>query len=302
MGSIVQRPWVQITALLIGAALVAVLATPVSAGPLPQPSSDYETEALELCSDGDLECVGETLDAMRQHTRQLAQTCDHNAIFAALYTIVTTHYYDTVNGDPAFFGDTAFVNHEDVAFAHYYFWPYVNWNNGLQDAVPRAWQVAFEAADEQQVTPTGNLLLGINAHVVRDLPFVLARLGMGNKDDHDRVNDILRAAYEPAIRAIDEHLADSVDDGDVQGTTLDQDVMFQVVASWREQAWHDASALANALTDLDRAAVAAAIEEKAYLQAETFRSQYAYGPGSEAPEARNGYCSQRSWPPDWLGG
>lgn len=302
MGSTARRPWIQITALLIGAALVAVLATPVSAGPLPPPSSDYETEALELCADGDLECVGETLDAMRQHTRQLAQECDHNAIFAALYTVVTMHYYGTVSEDPEFFGDTAFVNHEDVVFAHYYFWPFVNWQEGHTDGVPPAWQVAFEAADEQQVSATGNLLLGVNAHVVRDLPFVLARLDMGDKDDHDRVNDILWAAYEPAIRAIDEHLADSVDDGDVEGTTLDQEALFQVVASWREQAWQDAKRLANALTEVDRAAITAEIEEKAYLQAEEFRSQYAYVPGSEALEARNGYCGEKSWPPDWLGG
>lgn len=302
MAATVRRPWVQIAGLLIGAALVAVLATPVSAGPLPPPSADYETEALELCSDGDLQCVGETLDAMRQHTRELAQSCDHNAIFAALYTVVTTYYYDTVAADPDFFGDTAFVNHEDVAFAYYYFWPYVNWNDGPHDAVPRAWQVAFEAADAQQVSPTGNLLLGINAHVVRDLPFVLARLGMGHKADHDRVNDILWAAYEPAIRAIDEHLADSIDDGDIDGTSLDQQALFEVVASWREQAWQDAKMLANARTDLDRAAVAAAIEEKAYLQAEEFRTLYAYVPGSEALETRNEYCGEQSWPPDWLGG
>ena len=297
-----QRPWLRAGILLVVAAIWTLQFDVAIAGPLPQPSGDYETEALALCHDGDLECVKATLDAMRQHTRQLAEECDHNAVFAALYTVVTTHYYDTVTADPEFFTDNAFVNHEDVVFAHYYFWPYVNWRSGMHDAVPPAWRIAFDAADNQEVTATGNLLLGINAHVVRDLPFVLSRLGLGDKRNHDRVNDILRRAYEPALQTINDHLADSIDEANIEGTSLDEDALFQIVASWREQAWHDATLLSAASTALERAVIQAEIEEKARLQARTFRTQYAYPAATRDREARNEYCGIHAWPPDWLGG
>lgn len=297
-----QQPWLRAGILLVVAAIWTLQFDAAFAGPLPQPSRDYETEALQQCAGGDLECVRATLDAMRQHTRQLAEDCDHNAVFAALYTVVTSHYYATVAADPQYFADPEFVNHEDAVFAYYYFWPYVNWRSGMHDAVPDAWRIAFEAADNEEVTATGNLLLGVNAHVVRDLPFVLSRLGLGDKHDHDRVNDILRTAYAPAVQAIDDHLADSIDEADVEGTSLDEDALFQIVATWREQAWHDATLLSQASTALERAAIAAQIEEKARLQALTFRKEHAYPAGTDQRGARNEYCGEHAWPPDWLGG
>lgn len=301
MVGVLSRRWfLWAAAVVLGTALSAAHTDAALAGPLPKPSSDYELEALQECESGELECVKDVLDAMRQHTRQLARDCDHDAVFAALYTIVTKYYYYTVKDDPGFFIDTAFVNHEDAVFAHYYFWPYVNWHNELREAVPPAWQVAFDAADGKKVTAAGNLLLGVNAHVVRDLPFVLARLGLGHKDDHDKVNQILRAAYEPAIQAINDHLADSVDEANVEGTTVDEDALFQIVASWREQAWHDAKALTRASTDVERATIAAEIEEKAYLQAVELRAQFAYAEDDKR-QTRDDYCAEHAWPPNWLG-
>ena len=63
--------------------------------------------------------------------------------------------------------------------------------------MPQAWAVAFRAADQRAVSAAGNLALGINAHVQRDLPFVLAAIGLvkpdgsSRKPDHDAVNIFL---------------------------------------------------------------------------------------------------------------
>ena len=53
-------------------------------------------------------------------------------------------------------------------------------------AVPRAWAIAFGAADERAMSAAGNLALGINAHVQRDLPFVLAAIGLVKPDGSSR--------------------------------------------------------------------------------------------------------------------
>ncbi len=261
---------------------------------------DYEKAALGVCPDGEVECVAKVLKGLQKHSKELIHSCDHDAIFATLYTIVTRTYYETVKADPNFFGDNAFVNHEDGVFAAFYIGAYELWQRGEEKWVPGAWRIAFEAAENEELTATGNLIMGINAHVVRDLPFVLAALGLGSKADHDKVNDILWAAYKPAIKAINDHLDDSVDDGEIDGTELDNRALFRYVTSLREQAWHDATALVNAATPADRALVAAQIEAKAAEQAQGYRLQYAYAPESDARAERDGYCAANSWPANYL--
>ena len=101
----------------------------------------------------------------------LASSCDHNAIFSLTYLRVTEEYRRTV--EAPFFDDTPFVNHEDTVFARYYFAAFDAWTGGRTAEVPPAWRVAFDAAQSRAVSATGDLLLGINAHVQRDLPLVL---------------------------------------------------------------------------------------------------------------------------------
>ena len=66
--------------------------------------------------------------------------------------------------------------------------------------VPGRWLKAFDAARDKRVNATGDLLLGINAHVNRDLPFVLAGMGLvrpdgeSGKPDFDKANEFLNAA------------------------------------------------------------------------------------------------------------
>ena len=121
---------------------------------------------------------------------------------------MTEEYARTVDADSAFFADTRFVNNEDAVFAGYYFRAYDDWYGGHPEAVPPAWQAAFRAADRRTVSASGDLLLGINAHVNRDLPFVLAALGLFNADgssrkpDHDQVNIILNRVQDAILREI----------------------------------------------------------------------------------------------------
>ena len=98
------------------------------------------------------------------------------------------------------------MNREDAIFAGYYFTALADWMNGNSAAVPPAWRIAFSSADGRSVTGSGDLLLGMNAHVNRDLPFVLAAMGLvapdgsSRKPDHDQINLMLNMVLGPLLQ------------------------------------------------------------------------------------------------------
>jgi hypothetical protein len=76
------------------------------------------------------------------------------------------------------------------------------------------------------------------------------------------------------------------------GTSIDSDALFELIVSWREQAWRDAEALAAAPTAALRAVVAQEIEEKAYSYALAYKTATQYPPGSKAAAVRDAYCAE----------
>src|SRR5215208_6427837 len=138
---------------------------------LPALAIPYDVTRPDECAAGRTECVDKTIREMTKRFDPLVSSCDHNAIFALTYLRVTEEYRRTI--DAPFFDDTPFVNHEDTIFAHYYVAAYDGWTAGRIDQVPPAWRIAFDAARGRTVSGIGDLLLGINAHVQRDLPLVL---------------------------------------------------------------------------------------------------------------------------------
>ena len=103
------------------------------------------------------------------------------------------------------------------------------------------------------MSATGDLLLGINAHVQRDLPLVLYAVGLvrpdgtSRKADHDRVNVILNRVTDDILAEIARRFDPTVDDTNLP-TTLDDAALFQLLAAWREKAWRNAELLATAPT------------------------------------------------------
>jgi Family of unknown function (DUF5995) len=195
-----------------------------------------------------------------------------------------------------FFDDTPFVNHEDTIFAHYYFAAYDAWAAGDLADVPPAWRIAFAAARDHEVSASGDLLLGINAHVQRDLPFVLYSIGLvapdgtSRKLDHDRVNEILNRVADDVIAEIARRFDPTVDDTNLP-TFLDDFTVFQTLVAWRESAWRDAEALAAAPTPAARDEVAAQIETDAAAEASAIVAATQYPPLSGGSAARDAYCA-----------
>jgi hypothetical protein len=146
------------------------------------------------------------------------------------------------------------------------------------------------------VTGSGDLLLGISAHVNRDLPFVLAELGLvapdgtSRKADHDRINVMLNMVQEPLLaeqaRRFDPDMA-------VPATPygLGYTGLMQTLLVWREDAWRSAELLVAAPDAATRAEVAAGIERKAHLQAQAIVAASAYLPPLRTTSARDRHCA-----------
>src|SRR5918995_3536455 len=262
---------------------------------LPGLSLPYDVNSPDDCVAGRVICVDKVIREMRTRFEPLASSCDHDAIFALTYLRVTEEYRRTVE-TPTFFDDASFVNHEDVIFARYYFAAYDAWAEGRTAHVPPAWRVAFDAARDRAVSANGNLLLGINAHVQRDLPFVLYSIGLvkpdggSRKPDHDRVDEILNRVTDDLIAEIARRFDPSIDDGNPP-TTLDDFVLFQAIVSWRETAWRHAELLALAPTPEAREQVAQVIEGYAASQASAIRAATQYLPLLGGRAARDAYCA-----------
>ena len=178
----------------------------------------------------------------------------------------------------------------------YYTDAYYGWKNGDRASVPQAWLTAFDAAQDKKVTGSGDLLLGMNAHINRDLPYVMAAVGLvapdgtSRKPDYDAVEAWLYDATAPMIAEFAARFDPTIDDtADPLG--LGNWSLFQMVSAWRENAWRNAEALSRAPTPEARALVSASIEAQANATAQSIKSSMAYVPLLSSTNARDTFCA-----------
>jgi hypothetical protein len=262
---------------------------------LPGLVDEYQPSSANDCVAGRPNCVDATIREMERRFRSLGPACDHNAVFALAY-LRTTQTYKWARDQSGFFTDTPWVNHEDAVFAKYYFAAYDNWAGGLRGQVPQAWLIAFDAAAARQVNGSGDLLLGMNAHVNRDLPITLAAVGMATPDgqsrkpDHDKVDQFLNTVLQPLL----EELAARFDSSIIHIETpygVGYTGLFQTLAVWREQAWRNAQLLASATTPAARALALQEIETSAATQALAIKTANSYVPPVTQSSTRDTYCA-----------
>jgi Family of unknown function (DUF5995) len=262
---------------------------------LPGLVDEYQPSSANDCVAGRPNCVDATIREMERRFRSLGPACDHNAVFALAY-LRTTQTYKWARDQSGFFTDTPWVNHEDAVFAKYYFAAYDNWAGGARGQVPQAWLIAFDAAAARQVNGSGDLLLGMNAHVNRDLPITLAAVGMATPDgqsrkpDHDKVDQFLNTVLQPLL----DELAARFDSSIIHIETpygVGYTGLFQTLAVWREQAWRNAQLLASATTPAARALALQEIETSAATQALAIKTANSYVPPVTQSSTRDTYCA-----------
>jgi len=262
---------------------------------LPSVTTDFQANTETDCPKGSTKCVDNVIREMTKRYDNLR--CDHDSAFALTYLLTTKEYRNAID-DPNFFSDNAFINHQDAGFADLYFKAFDAWQAGRIADVPPAWRIAFRATDRREVTGMGDILLGMNAHVNRDLPFILNAIGLvkpdgsSRKPDHDKVNVFLDQVNKYLLTTAAGYLDPTIDDGDVPGTTIDNSASVQLLVAWREGAWRNAERLASATTDADRAAVAQDIEDTAARIGLGLRESYRYnGLTNGTTAARDSYCT-----------
>ena len=253
------------------------------------PTSDND------CVAGRDNCLKATLKELARIADGTAKSCSHDAVFARAY-LRMTQTYGWSRDIPGYYQDVPFANHQDAVFAKYYTDAYYAYQSGDRASVPEAWRIAFDASRDKQVSGTGSLLLGMNAHINRDLPFVLAAVGLvapdgsSRKPDYDAVEKWLYTATEPLLAEFAARFDPTADDGN-DPFGLSNLALFQLVSGWREAAWRNAEALVSAPTAEARATVAASIEAEATDGAKTLLATQSYTPPLTSSGPRDQWCA-----------
>ena len=253
------------------------------------PSSDND------CVAGRDTCLKATLKELARVADSTAQSCSHDAVFARAY-LRMTQTYRWARDIPGYYQDVPFANHLDAVFAKYYTDAYYAYQSGDLASVPQAWRIAFDASRDKRVSGAGSLLLGMNAHINRDLPFVLAASGLvkpdgsSRKPDYDADEQWLNTATKPLMAEIATRFDPTADDAN-DPFGLSYLTLFQMVSAWREAAWRNAEALVSAPTPDARAKVAASIEDGATAGAKTLLTTQSYVPPLTSSGPRDAWCA-----------
>jgi hypothetical protein len=252
-------------------------------------SSDVQPGPVPHCKRPKLKCVRVTMRRMRDLQSRLG--CDHRAVFATTYLTLTETYYELLLERPDFVADRKYLFTEVAHFANYYFRTVRA--HDRRNRVPPAWEIALDTAADGDVNGAQDMLLGINAHVQSDMPFVIAELGLetpkgkSRKPDHDVVNAVLEMAYQRVVDEVERRYDPLLAFTNPDGVPADDSAGLELVRTWRENVWRNAERLTNAKSEAERREVAESIEANA--------AQWAQGiaafqtPGDR--ERRDAYCA-----------
>ena len=248
------------------------------------------------CGRGSSDCIDIVVGEMQRRLARLAAACDHNAPFSLMYLRVTEGVART---GLERFRDPGYLNHLDAVFAGQYFRAFDRWRAGRRDEVPEAWRIALEAADEREVTGLGDMLLGMNAHISRDLPFGLARVGLktpegrSGREDFDRVNELLGDVKQDMLREQARRFDPTIATSTLPAVGTAASIIGEVIARWRTDAWLDAERLLAARTRAERSRVVDSIERGAAGRARLIASVTSNLVTGPAADERDNYCESR---------
>ena len=258
-------------------------ALPSSIEPQPGP--------IPHCREPRIKCIRTAVRRLTRLRNRLG--CDHRAVFATTYLELTKELLRTVRANPNFFRYPRYLYTEDALFANVYLDTLKAWQRG--EPVPPAWRIALENAAAGDLNGGQDMLLGINAHVQNDMPFVLAALGLrtrggdSRKVDHDAGNEVLNRAYESVVKAVASRYDPLITVTNSPATPLDDAAGLEMVRGWREGVWRNAERLLSANGNAERQAVADQIKANAAAWATTISSAGLGLPGYRA--RRDAYCA-----------
>jgi len=211
--------------------------------------------------------IDQALEFMRSTLQQFHAERDRRAFFLRVYYMMTQEVHAAIHGKGAYVGRPVFMAPEWIErlsgrFASLYFRSLTVTGDGSA-AGQRAWGAAHGAARDPRSTVLLNALLGIVAHIKKDLAQAIAEnLELDDLDDtatmlrrrfdHDQVNnllirvmssiqDTLARDYEPVLGVGDRVLGG-----------LDERLSSVGLPHYREQVWSDALTYAAVLRQPDQ--------------------------------------------------
>jgi hypothetical protein len=254
-------------------------------------TADVQPGPVPFCETPSIDCIHTTVDRLQTLQGQLG--CDHRGVFATTYLELTKAILSLLDAEPGIVRDPDYLYTEDALFANFYFDALSDWEQGRP--VAPAWLIAFNQAEHGQITGAQEMLLGINAHVQNDMPFVIAALGVrepdgtSRKPDHDAMNEALNRGYEPVVEAVRQRFDPSMSVTNTQLVTLDNIGGLELARTWREVVWRNAERLLRADTQAQVDRVAADIHSNAALWAKGIALVQI--PGFRT--SRDSYCQQQ---------
>ncbi|SFF85975.1 hypothetical protein SAMN05216353_11138 [Halobacillus alkaliphilus] len=218
------------------------------------------------------ESLEESIELMAEHLHILQRSSDYRAVFQHVYLLMTQEMQMRL--ESGFFEDRVWMERVLVRFAHYYF-NAVNAYEADTHCAP-AWKLAFQVAEEKQSFVLQDALLGINAHINRDLPMVLhkildedqtwpnARRMLHRRRDHERINDVLGDLVDIVQDELTKHYASLLRWIDVLMGRNDETLSSFFMANFRTNVWYNVELLLDVSSEAEFKEQQERIDEEAY--------------------------------------
>jgi CRP-like cAMP-binding protein len=207
---------------------------------------------------------------------------DARAVFLRCYWTMTGAMLQALEEER--FGDPTWVFALLNRFADFYFDALTSYELVRHDrpdpsrTVPEAWRLAFALTEGRGAGIVAQLLCGVNAHINRDLPFVLYELFANSwaelseeqrqtrHADYDLINDVIAGTADAVQHDVVErygHLVRLLSRLGGPASTLMGSGLGQIIVSWRDDAWGRGLALVGEADESGRQRMALEIEHAA---------------------------------------
>ncbi|MFT3924464.1 MAG: DUF5995 family protein [Myxococcales bacterium] len=169
-----------------------MLAAPVKTPP-PPPSTPSD-QVMEIAR------------VLESYARRFEQQRDSRAIFTTAYVHLSRELADALKTDT--FDDPVWIAQLAQVFVRYYFDAIHAYDGHC--LAQGAWATVFRALEQRRTSVLEDLVLGMTAHIVNDLPQALCEVGMVGPDGVSRVrdfhtmNDVLGRAIGKVQKAVED--------------------------------------------------------------------------------------------------
>jgi hypothetical protein len=195
---------------------------------------------------------------------------DFRAVFVRSYRSVTAKMESAIRS--SVFEDPVWMEAYDVQFAQEYFDALEAFESGAQ-SLPTCWKLCFELAVQKKTTVLQDLVLGMSAHILHDLPIAIHKIGIAAAQrplrlrDHQKVDQVLAGQIEVVQDEVTRHYSWALGSVDRLFGRGDELLTGVGIQSARRNAWTMAVQLADALTETSRSDLRRTLDMEASVPA-----------------------------------